>query len=498
MGVLSPTARRRLIGGAIVVFWLVMMGVLVYREFGGRTIIARRTGKVVLPHPGETWLGVLIGGQRVGTAHLVTQPEDRSGLAGFMQRLDLRLRARVLDAPVELRLAGTMWRAVTAPRASFELRVNSAGHEVQVEGTVVDGLLEGVVRSAGESVPVSLQVGRLLGGSDDLFALLPSPLFAPGEEASFPGFDPLTLRPATARARCLRLETLTLDGTPVATRVVEVTVGKATITAWLDGDGGVVQAQAPFGVTLRRFSRADAIATRVVTEPPELLTTFNVTPTGVRPRRDASRMVVRVSGVNAREVPADDTQKAGEDDKVVVSVSPGPLAAPPVPDSGSQPEVARFLACDALVQCDDPRIRTLAAVIVRLERDPWARALLIEDWVNRNIQKRTVLSLPSAVDVLASREGDCGEHTVLFTALARAAGVPTRMAAGLVWSEEEQAFAYHAWPEVFVGRWVWTDPTLGQPIADATHLKLATGGVGDWQGVAVFLGRIRLEVLEVE
>ena len=72
------------------------------------------------------------------------------------------------------------------------------------------------------------------------------------------------------------------------------------------------------------------------------------------------------------------------------------------------------------------------------------------------------------------------------------------MAAGLVWSEEVQAFAYHAWPEVFVGRWVWTDPTFGQPVADATHLKLATGGVGDWQGVAVFLGRIRLEVLEVE
>jgi transglutaminase-like putative cysteine protease len=150
------------------------------------------------------------------------------------------------------------------------------------------------------------------------------------------------------------------------------------------------------------------------------------------------------------------------------------------------------------VQCEDPKIRTLAAVIVHSERDPWARALLIEDWVDRNIRKRTALSLPSAVDVLASREGECGELTVLFTALARAAGVPTRMAAGLVWSEDLQAFAYHAWPEVFVGRWVWTDPTFGQPVADATHLKLATGGVGDWQGVAVFLGRIRLEVLEVE
>ena len=166
----------------------------------------------------------------------------------------------MLDAPVELRLAGSMWRAVTAPRAEFEIRVDSAGHEFEAEGTVADGRLEGAVRSAGQSIPVSLQVGRLLGGSDDLFALLPSREFAPGEEASFPGFDPLTLRPATARARCLRLETLTLDGAPVATRVVEVTAGKATITAWLDGEGGVVQAEAPFGITLRRFSRADAIA----------------------------------------------------------------------------------------------------------------------------------------------------------------------------------------------------------------------------------------------
>ena len=487
-----------MIGGVIVAFWVAMMGVLVHREFGGRGVIARRPAKVVLPHPGETWLGVLIGGRRVGTAHLVTQPEDRGGLAGFTQRLDLSLRARMLDAPVELRLAGSMWRAVTAPRAEFEIRLDSAGHEVEAEGTVADGRLEGAVRSAGQSVPVSLPVGRLLGGSDDLFALLPSREFAPGEEASFPGFDPLTLRPATARARCLRIETLTLDGAPVTTRVVEVTAGKATVTAWLDGEGGVVQAEAPFGITLRRFSRADAIATRLEAEPPELFATFQVTPTGVLPRRDARRMVVRLSGVSAREVPVDDTQKPGEGGEIVVSALPGPLTEPPALNAAPQPDAARFLECDALVQCDDPKIRAFATVIVRSERDPWARALLIEDWVYRNIRKRTVLSLPSAAEVLARREGACSQHTVLFTALARAAGVPTRMAAGLVWSEEEQAFAYHAWPEVFVGRWVWTDPTLGQPVADATHLKLATGDLADWQGVAVFLGRIRLEVLEVE
>jgi transglutaminase-like putative cysteine protease len=72
------------------------------------------------------------------------------------------------------------------------------------------------------------------------------------------------------------------------------------------------------------------------------------------------------------------------------------------------------------------------------------------------------------------------------------------MAIGVVWSDELEAFAYHAWPEVWVGRWVWMDPTLGQPVADATHIKLASGGLESWPRVLAFLGRLRLEVVEVE
>ncbi len=493
----SAAAKRRVLGAAIVAFWLVMTGALIHRQLGGRPLLPRRPARVVVPRPGESWLEVLIGAQRVGTARLVTQPEQRGGLAGFLQRLDLRLRARVLNAPAELRLAASVWRAVTARQAAFEVRADATGHALAAEGTVANGVLEGAVRTGGESVPVRLEVGDLLGGGGDLFALLPSPAFAPGEEASFPAFDPLTLRPAQARARCLRLETLTVDGAPVATRVVEVAVGKATVTAWLDGEGGVVQARAPFGLVLRRVSRAQAMAARGGDEAPELFDAFDVAPAGARPHRDAVRMVVRVSGVAAAEIPADDTQTV-TDDTVTVSPAPGPLAAPPPGAGGPRPPDARYLACDALVQCDDARIKAVAAAIVHSERDPWARALLIERWVNGYLAKRPVLTLPSALDVLKSREGDCGEHTVLYAALARAAGIPTRMAAGLVWSDDLHAFAYHAWPEVFVGRWVWTDPTFGQEVADATHLKLATGGVADWQGIALFLGAIRLEVMEVE
>ncbi|MGD1146745.1 MAG: hypothetical protein ABR961_02195 [Thermoanaerobaculaceae bacterium] len=75
MGMLSPAARRRLIGTAIVVFWVAMMGVQVHREFGGRGIIVRHPARVVLPHPGESWLGVLIG--RPASRHRA--PRDPTG-----------------------------------------------------------------------------------------------------------------------------------------------------------------------------------------------------------------------------------------------------------------------------------------------------------------------------------------------------------------------------------------------------------------------------------
>ena len=65
--------------------------------------------------------------------------------------------------------------------------------------------------------------------------------------------------------------------------------------------------------------------------------------------------------------------------------------------------------------------------------------------------------------------------------LARAAGIPARIAAGVVYAEPGDgtgAFFYHAWPEVYLGGqtpWVPIDPTLNTFPADATHFKLVEG-----------------------
>ena len=100
--------------------------------------------------------------------------------------------------------------------------------------------------------------------------------------------------------------------------------------------------------------------------------------------------------------------------------------------------------------------------------------MLICKWVYDKIwNKNLKVGFGTAKQTLASLEGDCTEHTVLFIALARAVGIPSRICAGLVYQRD--AFYYHFWPEVYVGKWVSMEPTLGQIQADATHIQLAGG-----------------------
>jgi hypothetical protein len=154
------------------------------------------------------------------------------------------------------------------------------------------------------------------------------------------------------------------------------------------------------------------------------------------------------------------------------------------------------LASTMLVQSDDPQIRATAAAIVGTETDAWAAARRINAWVFRTLRKVGAAAMSNAVETLATREGDCTEHTVLFVALARAAGIPARECAGVVAIEGGEGLYYHAWPEVWVGEWIAVDPTLGQEIADATHIKFAQGGTENLFRICALFGRISAKLLD--
>ena len=85
--------------------------------------------------------------------------------------------------------------------------------------------------------------------------------------------------------------------------------------------------------------------------------------------------------------------------------------------------------------------------------------------------------------------------------MARAVGIPARIAVGLV--SVRGAFYYHAWPEVYLaegrgrGMWLPVDPTLNQFPADGTHLRLARGGLEKQAVILPLIGRLKIEILDL-
>ena len=159
-------------------------------------------------------------------------------------------------------------------------------------------------------------------------------------------------------------------------------------------------------------------------------------------------------------------------------------------------ELAPFLVSTPFVQSSDPALKAQAAAITGTCTSRVEAALAIYNWVYRNVVKKPTVSLPSALDVLRQREGDCNEHTYLFVGLARAAGIPAKIRVGL--TLYDGLLYYHAWPSVYVGRWVDMDPTLGRPVVSAAYLSLLEGELAEQMKLMGMIGRLKVEVVSYD
>ena len=105
----------------------------------------------------------------------------------------------------------------------------------------------------------------------------------------------------------------------------------------------------------------------------------------------------------------------------------------------------------------------------------------------------------TVLDIIEKKRGDCSEHAKLFTVMARAMGIPCRTVGGLVYlGDEFQEFGLHAWNEVVIdGMWIPVDPTWGQILVDATHIRFSADMSKEWEIMAV-IPKMKIEVLHVE
>lgn len=210
--------------------------------------------------------------------------------------------------------------------------------------------------------------------------------------------------------------------------------------------------------------------------------------------RHLERLDARLGGLGDITIPTDRRQSV-HDGILHVEREPTRAATYILPYDGS--EWRDDLAATAFLQADHPRLRATAQEILGGESDPQRAAELLRRWVYENLEKRPLPSLPNALQVLETRAGDCNEHAVLFAGLARAAGLPARVNAGVVYGDG--VFLYHAWDEVWIGSgWLSVDPAFDQMPVDATHVKLIDGGPERHAGLLGVIGKLSIDVLPVQ
>ena len=167
-----------------------------------------------------------------------------------------------------------------------------------------------------------------------------------------------------------------------------------------------------------------------------------------------------------------------------------------------QPELDEYLRASSFIQSDDREIVDVAKKQAGTERDALKVARGLEKWVHENVKGKNLnTAFATAKEVLETREGDCTEHSVLLAALLRAAGLPSRVVAGLVYYDG--VFVGHMWTEVHIGEWVPLDAAMGRSAVGADHIALSTSSLDSANVAEVFLdilpviGNARIEVVSV-
>lgn len=171
-----------------------------------------------------------------------------------------------------------------------------------------------------------------------------------------------------------------------------------------------------------------------------------------------------------------------------------------------------YLKNSLYIERDAAEVQQAATSIIGNERRASVAIQKLRDWVHENIvNKNYETGFASAKTTLLNRSGDCTEHAVLLAALARAAGIPSRVAAGLLYNAKPGGggrFVYHMWTEVWLGQggagaWIPLDATQKSDLVGATHIKLMDSALNEsadlvtlTEKLARWMGQIRIDILQ--
>ena len=429
-------------------------------------------------NPQEHWYNLALMNTKIGYMYMSTDKTEYQGEEVDRHKIDMVMNFKALGTDVTLEITRVEYTGSDLMPRHFLSTSNESGLK-QVEGRIVDGVAHIKTTLNGETteseVPVPPDTISEHIGVESLF----QQGLKIGDKRNFHIFSFDLLKPVKTEIEVEGQDTLTYQSEEKQVYVLRQTLDMMngiTMKVWLDSDGVNYRTEVPMMGLSMVTTKTDKETALGGTEEVDVVLKTRILPSGKRPTPKAKNFEAEVkltSGniadaimSNSQQTLEVTSEKAGS-----LSIQVPTVAAEDCPNLPIQEAEGEFLGASAYIQTDAPAIRAKTEEILDGEVNSWRAAEKLSEWVHTAItDKKMSGGFGSSLTALESLSGDCTEHTVLFIALARAAGIPARICSGIVFAKD--AFYYHFWPEVYVGRWIQMDPTLGQTIADANHIQL--------------------------
>ena len=450
------------------------------------------TSRALAAPPEESYLGLYLQGQKIGYVASKIGPGKLDGVAISKSESKTVMDMGLLGTPLRMVIDSSTWSKNGRPlRMTF--RQESAGRvqtmDARFAGTKVRIAIENSGQKSQKVLP--MPSGPIV---DDPITLVQSSGVKGAK--TFWILDPTTSSFIQNSVRLVGPSTADVKGKKVAATLAEIIDPRATTRIFVDAKGGLVKAEAPMGIEMLPESKAVAMKTTPGYTPNVDLaarTALKPTPPLESPG-SLSQLKLRFTGPDLSRLPSDEHQTvAKEGDAWTVDVHP-PKRNGSVSIFAARQMKPEWAKPGMNIPSNDPRIQKVAREVVGNRKTVIEAADAVQQWVYTQMTPNAGIGvLRDATEVLKTKEGVCRDYAVLTAAVLRAAGVPTRLASGLVtW---DGTFYYHAWCEVWDGsRWIGVDSTTADRQLAANHVKLADGDV-ERAFTFTFLDRAKVEVL---
>ncbi|NQV14739.1 transglutaminase domain-containing protein [bacterium] len=482
--------KRRLYLILLTSLWLILSARLIYITYfhGGSSAkyLSLETGLRDLPSESE-WMNIFHDGRKMG--HTVYTIENK-GINGYTIRSSTHLNVVFGGLESEINLENTAVIDTIFRLNAFSFRMVSDQYSTHVLGEKQGTIMTLDFIQGKDTTRSEIEVPEELYTYTAIQPMVASKGILEGETIRVPAFDPMSNEMSDVLITHEGKDVQVIAGEKMILNKLRLEFKGIPSIMWLDDNGLTYKEETIMGMTMERTTPELALAKSKSAEV-DLLNGFAVIPShSISRTHRLKELVLEIEGISTELMQSLTSQRQEiiGSDPLVLKLSP--RSTPINPNT-----LEKYLRATPMIQSDHQMIQDRSKKILDEVSDPKIASKNLTQWVYNYLEKRPVASISGAVDILNKGVGDCTEHTTLYTALSRAAEIPTKIHIGLVYVQGR--FLFHAWPVVAIeGEWLDVDPSLNQFPADATHIVLLEGDFENLTDLIPILGNVKITVLE--